>query len=574
MRTSQYLLSTLKEIPTDAEIISHQLMLRAGMIRKLASGLYNWLPTGLRVLHRIENIVREEMNNVGAIEVSMPIVQPANLWKESGRCAQYGPELLLFTDRSERLFVLGPTHEEVITDLIRNEVTSYKKLPLNIYQIQTKFRDEIRPRFGVIRSREFVMKDGYSFHTNQTSLQETYDTMYRAYSTIFTRMELEFHVVQADNGSIGGSASHEFQVLASSGEDDIVLSTVSDYAANIELAEAISSETSRAIPSEDIRLVDTSNIFTIAELTAQFSLPIEKIVKTFLVYANENTGYPLIALIIRGDHQLNYLKAEKLPQVSTPLTFASEEEILFSVGVSPNSLGPINLPFPLIIDRSVGVMSDFVAGSNSEGKHFFGINWDRDLPLPQIADLRKVVNGDISPDGNGILHIKHGIEVGHIFQLGTKYSEMMKATVQGEDGHNKTLMMGCYGIGITRIVAAVIEQNHDKRGILWPESIAPFNAVILPINMHKSLRVKEISENLYHQLQERGIDVLFDDRRERSGIMFSDMDLIGIPHQLIISDRNLNKEEIEEKNRRSGEKKMIKLNAIVDYLANKIIEKK
>lgn len=571
MRTSQYLLSTLKEIHTDVEVVSHQLMLRAGMIRKLASGLYSWLPTGLRVLRKVENIVREEMNNAGAIEVSMPIVQPADLWQKSGRWVQYGPELLRFTDRNTRPFLLGPTHEEVITDLIRNEVNSYKQLPLNFYQIQTKFRDEVRPRFGVMRSREFVMKDAYSFHTSQDSLQATYEAMYQAYSTIFTRMGLEFRAVQADTCAIGGSVSHEFQVLADSGEDNIVFSTASNYAANIELAEAVAPVDTRDTPGEEMRLVETPHAYTIAELVVEFLLPIEKIVKTLLVHTRKDDKYPLIALMVRGDHQLNNVKAEKLPQVAAPLTFASEEEIRLAVGTSPGSLGPVNLPLPLVIDRSVAVMSDFAAGANAEGKYFFGINWERDLPLPQVADLRNVVDGDISPDGKGALQIKRGIEVGHIFQLGTKYSEAMKATVQDANGHNQTLTMGCYGIGITRVVAATIEQNHDDRGILWPEALAPFNVAILPMNMYQSSSVREVAENLYQQLQARGIDVLLDDRKERPGVMFIDMELIGVPHQLIIGDRNLDTGEIEYKNRHNGKKKMIKLSVIIDFLINKIL---
>ncbi|CUX96472.1 proline--tRNA ligase [Candidatus Doolittlea endobia] len=570
MRASQYLLSTLKEIPTDTEVVSHQLMLRAGMIRKLASGLYSWLPTGLRVLRKVENIVREEMNNAGALEVAMPVVQPADLWQESGRWVQYGPELLRFTDRGARPFVLGPTHEEVIIDLIRNEINSYKQLPINFYQIQTKFRDEARPRFGVMRSREFMMKDAYSFHINQASLQVTYDAMYQAYNAIFTRMGLAFRVVQADTGSIGGSTSHEFQVLACSGEDDIVFSTTSDYAANIELAEAIAPANVRAMPREDMRLVDTPNICTIDELVAQFSLSVKKTVKTLLVHAREDTGYPLVALIVRGDHQLNTVKAEKLQKVATPLTFASEDEIRLTIGASSGSLGPVNLPFPLVIDRSVAVMSDFVAGANTEGKHFFGINWERNLPLPQVADLRKVVDGDISPDGDGTLQIKRGIEVGHLFQLGTKYSEAMKVTVQREDGRGQKLIMGCYGIGITRVVAAAVEQNHDDQGILWPETLAPFCVAILPINMHKSFRVKEVAEDLYQQLQARSIDVLLDDRKERPGVMFTDMELIGVPHQLVISDRNLDAEAIEYKNRRRGKKEIVPLSTIINFLIREI----
>ncbi|MDC9604782.1 proline--tRNA ligase [Xenorhabdus griffiniae] len=570
MRTSQYLLSTLKETPADAEVVSHKLMLRAGMIRKLASGLYNWMPTGVRTLRKVENIVREEMNNAGAVEVSMPVVQPADLWQESGRWEQYGPELLRFVDRGERPFVLGPTHEEVITDLVRNEVTSYKQLPLNLFQIQTKFRDEVRPRFGVMRSREFIMKDAYSFHTSQESLQETYDKMYDAYSKIFTRIGLDFRAVLADTGSIGGSASHEFQVLADSGEDDIVFSTESNYAANIELAEAVMPSQERAAPSEEMRLVDTPNAKTIAELVEQFNLPIEKTVKTLLVHATEESGHKLVALLVRGDHELNEIKAEKLSLVASPLTFATEEEIRAIVKAGPGSLGPVNLPMPVIIDRSVSVMSDFGAGANIDDKHYFGINWERDLALPEVADIRNVVEGDTSPDGKGTLLIKRGIEVGHIFQLGTKYSDALKATVQNEDGHNQVITMGCYGIGITRIVAAAIEQNHDDRGIIWPDAIAPFQVAILPMNMHKSYRVKEVAEKLYADLRANGIDVIFDDRKERPGVMFADMELIGVPHTLVIGDRNLDNGEIEYKYRRTGDKQMLKLENIVDYLKGHI----
>ncbi|MCU1793529.1 proline--tRNA ligase [Pectobacterium polaris] len=571
MRTSQYMLSTLKETPADAEVISHQLMLRAGMIRKLASGLYTWLPTGLRVLRKVENIVREEMNNAGAIEVSMPVVQPADLWVESGRWEQYGPELLRFVDRGERPFVLGPTHEEVITDLIRNEVSSYKQLPLNFFQIQTKFRDEVRPRFGVMRSREFLMKDAYSFHTSQESLQVTYDAMYAAYSQIFSRMDLDFRAVQADTGSIGGNASHEFQVLATSGEDDIVFSTESDYAANIELAEAVAPKLGRAEATEELRLVDTPNAKTIAELVEQFTLPVEKTVKTLLVKATEESGHKLVALLVRGDHELNEIKAEKISQVASPLTFATEEEIRATIGAGPGSLGPVKLTIPVVVDRTVAAMSDFSAGANIDGKHYFGINWERDVTLPQVADIRNVVEGDISPDGKGTLQIKRGIEVGHIFQLGSKYSEALKATVQGEDGRNQTLTMGCYGIGVTRVVAAAIEQNHDERGIIWPDAIAPFHVAILPMNMHKSFRVKEVAEDIYQQLRAKGIEVLLDDRKERPGVMFADMELIGVPHTIVIGDRNLDSEEIEYKNRRVGEKQMIKTSEIVDFLLANIV---
>ncbi|OAT34584.1 proline--tRNA ligase [Proteus myxofaciens] len=570
MRTSHYLLSTLKETPADAEIVSHQLMLRAGMIRKLASGLYDWMPTGVRVLRKIEKIVREEMDNAGSLEISMPVVQPADLWLESGRWEQYGPELLRFADRGERPFVLGPTHEEVVTDIVRNEITSYKQLPLNLYQIQTKFRDEVRPRFGVMRSREFVMKDAYSFHISQESLQETYDRMFEAYSKIFTRIGLDFRPVLADTGSIGGNASHEFQVLAQSGEDDIVFSTESDYAANIELAEAVIPDTSRAAATEELRLVDTPNAKTIAELVEQFNLPIEKTVKTLIVHATEDSGHRLVALLVRGDHELNEIKAEKCAIVASPVVFATEAEIREVVNAGPGSLGPVNLPLPVIIDRAVSVMSDFGAGANIDGKHYFGINWERDLPIAEVADIRNVVNGDPSPDGKGTLLIKRGIEVGHIFQLGTKYSEALKATVQNEEGHNQIVTMGCYGIGITRIVAAAIEQNHDARGIIWPDAIAPFQVAILPMNMHRSYRVKEVADKLYDELRANGIDVLFDDRKERPGVMFADMELIGIPHTIVIGDRNLDNNQIEYKARRSDDKSLINLDEVVAFIKEQL----
>ncbi|MBT0729064.1 proline--tRNA ligase [Rosenbergiella nectarea] len=570
MRTTQYLLSTLKETPSDAEVISHQLMLRAGMIRKLASGLYTWLPTGVRVLRKVEKIVREEMENAGAVEVTMPVVQPADLWEESGRWEQYGPELLRIKDRHERPFVLGPTHEEVITDLIRNELSSYKQLPLNLFQIQTKFRDEVRPRFGVMRSREFIMKDAYSFHSHQDSLQETYDIMYRAYSQIFSRMGLDFRAVQADTGSIGGSASHEFQVLAESGEDDIIFSDQSDYAANIELAEAVAPTIERAAPSQALMQQDTPHAKTIADLVSQFSLSIDKTVKTLIVKAAEESEHTLVALLVRGDHELNEVKAEKLDVVASPLCFASEQEIRDAIGAGPGSLGPIGLAMPIVADHSLKVMSDFAVGANIDGKHWFGVNWLRDLPEARYADIRNVVTGDKSPDGKGTLLIKRGIEVGHIFQLGTKYSEALKATVQGEDGRNQTLLMGCYGIGVTRVVAAAIEQNHDDRGIIWPEAIAPFHVAILPMNMHKSFRVQELAEKLYEQLRSAGLDVILDDRKERPGVMFADMELIGVPHAIVIGDRNLDNNEIEYKNRRTGEKEMLSPEAIVERLLSQI----
>ena len=569
MRTSKYLLSTLKETPADAEVISHQLMLRAGMIRKVAAGLYTWLPTGYRVLKKVENIVREEMNKAGAIEVLMPVVQPADIWQESGRWEQYGPELLRIKDRGDRDFVLGPTHEEVITDLLRNEVSSYKQLPLNVYQIQTKFRDEVRPRFGVMRSREFIMKDAYSFHTSQESLQETYDDMYKAYSAVFTRAGLNFRAVRADTGSIGGNWSHEFQVLADSGEDDIVFSTESDYAANIEMAQAQAPTQTRQSPTKEMQLVDTPDAKTIDELVAQFNLPIEKTVKTLMVKATKESGYQLVALLVRGDHTLNEIKAEKIDIVASPLEFATEDEIRALVNAGPGSLGPINLNMPMIIDRDVAVMSDFGAGANIDHKHYFNINWERDVALPRIEDIRNVVEGDVSPDGKGTLQIKRGIEVGHIFQLGTKYSEAMKATVQGEDGQNHVMIMGCYGIGVSRIVAAAIEQCHDDRGIIWPEAIAPFSVVIIPMNMHKSERVQATAEKLYADLQAAGIEVLFDDRKERPGVMFADAELIGIPHTIVIGDRNLDNGDVEYKHRAGGDKELVKVNQIIEFIKSR-----
>ena len=569
MRTSQYLFSTLKETPNDAQVVSHQLMLRAGMIRPMASGLYNWLPTGIRVLKKVEKIIREEMNKGGAIEILMPVVQPAELWEESGRWDQYGPELLRFEDRGNRNFVLGPTHEEVITDLVRREVSSYKQLPLNLYQIQTKFRDEVRPRFGVMRSREFIMKDAYSFHTTQESLQATYDVMYQVYSNIFNRLGLDFRAVQADTGSIGGSASHEFQVLASSGEDDVVFSTESDFAANIELAEAVAIG-ERQAPTAEMTLVDTPNAKTINELVEQFNQPITKTVKTLIVKgADENQ--PLVALIIRGDHELNEIKAQKHPLVADPLEFADEADIKAKIGAGVGSLGPVNLNIPAIIDRTVGLISDFSCGANIDGKHYFNVNWERDVAMPEVFDLRNVVEGDPSPDGKGTLQIKRGIEVGHIFQLGKKYSEAMKATVQGEDGKPLVMTMGCYGIGVTRVVASAIEQHHDDRGIIWPsDEIAPFTVAIVPMNMHKSEAVQKYAEELYRTLQSQGVDVIFDDRKERPGVMFADMELIGVPHIVVIGEKNLENGEIEYKNRRTGEKEMISKDQLLSVLNKKL----
>lgn len=569
MRVSKYLLSTQKETPANAEVISHQLMLRAGMIRRNASGLYSYLPTGLRVLRKVEAIVREEMNKAGAIEILMPMVQPADLWVETGRWEKFGPELLRFKDRHNRDFVLGPTHEEVITDLIRKEVSSYKQLPLNLYQIQTKFRDEVRPRFGMMRSREFLMKDAYSFHLDVDTMNETYEAMYNAYSNILTRMGLAFRPVLADTGSIGGSMSHEFHVLAQSGEDLIAYSTGSDYAANIEKAESPVPTEPRGAATEELRLVDTPNAKTIAELVEQFDLDITKTVKTLIV-VGASEAMPLVALIVRGDHELNEVKADKLDLVASPVEMASEALIRDAIGAGPGSLGPIGLNIPIVIDHSVSVMSDFAAGANVDDKHYFGINWERDLPTAQVADIRNVVEGEPTPDGSGTYAMARGIEVGHIFQLGTNYSKSMNATVLDENGKSQVLLMGCYGVGVSRIVAAAIEQNFDDRGIIWPEAIAPFSVGILPMNMHKSHRVTDIAEQLYKDLNEAGIDVLLDDRKERPGVMFADMELIGIPHTVVIGDRNIDAGVFEYKNRRTGEKQDIPFDQLLDFLKNAV----
>ncbi|TMX31917.1 proline--tRNA ligase [Vibrio sp. Hep-1b-8] len=566
MRTSNYLLSTLKETPNDAEVVSHQLMLRAGMIRKLASGLYTWLPTGLRVLRKVENIVRQEIDNAGAVETLMPVVQPFELWEETGRSEKMGPELLRFTDRHTRPFVLSPTAEEVITSLVRNEVSSYKQLPLNLYQIQTKFRDERRPRFGVMRAREFCMMDAYSFDIDKAGLEKSYQAMHDAYCKAFDRMGLEYRPVLADSGAIGGSGSQEFHVLAESGEDLIAFSTESDYAANIEKAEAAAPAGDRAEPTQEMTLVDTPNAKTIAELVEQFDLPIEKTVKTLFVKASDEVDAEIIALIIRGDHELNEVKAENLPQVAAPLEMATEEQIRALIGAGPGSLGPVGLELPFIVDRTVAVMSDFGAGANIDDKHYFGINWGRDVELGQVEDLRNVVEGDPSPCGQGTLMLKRGIEVGHIFQLGNVYSEAMNCGVLGPDGKNVILEMGCYGIGVSRVVASAIEQNHDKYGIIWPDALAPFQVAIVPMNMHKSEEVKEAAEKLYAELTAMGIEVLFDDRKERPGVMFSDMELIGIPHTIVIGDRSMKEGNFEYKNRRNGEKTAVAMADIVEYV--------
>lgn len=570
MRTSQFPLQTLKETPADAEIASHQLMLRAGLIRKLAAGLYTWLPLGLRVLRKVENIVREEMNRADALEVLMPAVQPAELWQESGRWEQYGPELLRINDRHSRDFCFGPTHEEIITELARNELQSYKQLPINFYQIQTKFRDEIRPRFGVMRAREFLMKDAYSFHATQESLQQTYDVMYDTYSRIFSRCGLEFRAVQADTGSIGGKASHEFHVLADSGEDAIAFSTDSNYAANVELAEALPPEGERAAPSEEMRLVDTPDAKTIQELVEQFEQPIERTVKTLIVAASDEIDAEFVALLVRGDHELNEIKAEKLPEVAVPLCFATDEEIRSAVGAGPGSLGPVNLTIPCIADRAVANCSDFSAGANADGKHYFGINWERDLALPGIADLRSVLEGDPSPDGEGTLTIARGIEVGHIFQLGQKYSEAMNASVLDENGRTMTMTMGCYGIGVSRVVAAAIEQNHDDKGIIWPAAIAPFQVALVPMKMNKSHRVHEAVEQLYNEMTAAGIEVLFDDRGARPGFIFADMELIGIPHRVVIGERGLDENKVEYKGRTDAENTMIDFDNIVGFIKERL----
>ncbi|EZH78197.1 proline--tRNA ligase [Ectopseudomonas composti] len=569
MRTSQFLLSTLKETPSDAVVISHQLMLRAGMIRKLASGLYTWLPMGLRVLRKVENVVREEMNAAGALEVLMPAIQPAELWQESGRWVQYGPELLRVKDRHDREFCVGPTHEEVITDLARNELNSYKQLPINFYQIQTKFRDEIRPRFGLMRGREFIMKDAYSFHADQASLQETYDRMHQAYCNVFSRLGLNFRPVQADTGSIGGTGSHEFHVLADSGEDDIAFSNASDYAANIEKAEAIPRESARGAATEDMRLVDTPDTKTIDALVQGFGLAIEKTIKTLVVHAAEEGK--LIALIVRGDHELNEIKAANLELVANPLQMANEAEIRAAIGAGPGSLGPVNLPIPCIIDRSVALMSDFAAGANIEDKHYFGVNWERDLPLPEVADLRNVVAGDPSPDGQGTLEIKRGIEVGHIFQLGTKYSEAMNCQVLGENGKPVTLTMGCYGIGVSRVVAAAIEQNFDERGIRWNDALAPFQIALVPLR-YETEQVREATDKLYAELTAAGYEVLLDDRDKKTspGIKFADMELIGIPHRVVVSDRGLAEGNLEYKSRAETDPQAVPLAEILSFLQARI----
>jgi prolyl-tRNA synthetase len=570
MRTSTFHIMTTRETPADAEIVSHQLMLRSGMIRKLTAGIYTWTPLGWRVLKKVERIVREEMDRAGYLELLMPAVQPAELWKETGRWDDFGDQLLKLHDRAGRDYVFGPTHEEVITDLARNELRSYKQLPVTFYQIQTKFRDEIRPRFGVMRAREFLMKDAYSFHIDETSLDETYWEMYEVYSRIFTRAGLKFRAVRADSGAIGGSQSHEFHVLADSGEDQIAFSTGSDFAANVELAEAISADGEAPAPSQEFRLVDTPDAHTIDELVSQFGVPAEKTVKTLIVAAAEDCAADFVALLVRGDHTLNEFKAVRLPQVASPLRFADDEEIRGAIGAGAGSLGPVGLRIPCVADRSVCVMADFAAGANQDGKHYFGINWGRDADLPEQADLRNVIEGDPSPDGQGTIRLARGIEVGHIFQLGTKYSKAMNAVVLGEDGKSHVMPMGCYGIGVSRIVAAAIEQNHDDNGICWPEPLAPFRIAILPMNAAKSYRVREAAEQLYEELRAAGVEVLLDDRNVRPGVMFNDMELIGIPHRVVIGERGLDEGQLEYRKRTAAENENIPLDGACAALLQRL----
>jgi prolyl-tRNA synthetase len=565
MRTSKYLLSTVKEVPSDAEIVSHKLMLRAGLIRKLAAGLYSWLPLGLRVLHKVERIVREEMDRAGAQEVLMPAVQPAELWQESGRWDQYGPELLRLRDRHDREFCFGPTHEEVITDLMRRELRSYRQLPANFYQIQTKFRDEIRPRFGIMRAREFLMKDAYSFHLDEVSLKETYDQMHSAYSRIFERLGLAFRAVEADTGAIGGRSSHEFHVLADSGEDVIAVCPKCDYAANLEFAQALPPVGKRAPAGKPMESVDTPGQHTIEEVSRFLKIDPSQTIKTLLI---KGAG-GVIALVLRGDHELNSVKAQKLPQVAKPLMFVTPGEVELAAGCEPGSIGPVGLKIEIIADESAARLSDFVCGANENGKHLRYVNWGRDLPEPQVADLRSVVAGDPCPNSQcdactGTLVLRRGIEVGHIFQLGTKYSEKMNATVLGENGQAVVMPMGCYGIGVSRIVAAAIEQNHDDHGIIWPAAIAPFEIALVPIGFHKSEAVRGAANALYDKLTGAGFGVLLDDRDERPGAMFADADLIGIPHRVVIGDKGLSRGVVEYKHR--GEK------ALRDMTIDRIVE--
>jgi prolyl-tRNA synthetase len=567
MRLSQYPISTLRDVPADAEVISHQLMLRAGLIRRLAAGLYSWLPMGLRTLKKVERIVREEMDRAGALELIMPTVQPAELWKESGRWTKYGPELLRFKDRHDREFAYGPTHEEVITDIARRELRSYKQLPVNFYQIQFKFRDEIRPRFGVMRAREFIMKDAYSFHMDEPSLAQGYRAMFDAYTRIFTRMGLKFRAVQADGGSIGGSVSQEFHVLADSGEDAIVFSTAGDYASNMETAATLAPTTPRPPATQALTKIGTPNVHTIAELSEFLKLSADRTVKTLLV---EGAGGEVIALVLRGDHELNALKAQKLPGVANPLRMASAERVRQATGCDPGSIGPIGFAGKIFVDHAAAQLADFVCGANEPDMHFTGVNWGRDLPISDSQDLRNVLAGDPSPSGQGTLEVARGIEVGHIFQLGQLYSQAMQAAVLDEQGKAVTMFMGCYGIGVTRVVAAAIEQNHDVNGIIWPEPLAPFNVVVVPINYQKSERVRRAADQLYEDLGAAGIDVLLDDRDARPGVKFADAELIGIPHRLVVGDRTLEAGKLEYRHRRDSESTEIPAADAVAYIEGKV----
>ena len=567
MRVSQFFISTLKEAPAEAEVVSHKLMLRAGLIRRLTSGIYTWMPLGLRVLRKVENIVREEMNRSGAIELLMPMVQPAELWRESGRWEQYGPELLRLKDRHQRDYCLGPTHEEVVSDIVRREVKSYRQLPLNLYQIQTKFRDEIRPRFGVMRSREFLMKDAYSFHPDKTSLDATYQAMYGCYSRIFTRLGLRFRAVAADTGSIGGTGSHEFHVLADSGEDAIAYCPTSDYAANVELAEATAPERNDPTTQDALVKVHTPGVKTIEQLSSFLRIAPERTLKALVVDGSD--GRPVL-LLLRGDHELNVVKAAKLDAVSKPFRFSSTDAIAAAFGAQPGSLGPIGFKGKVILDRSAAALSNVVAGANENDYHYTGLNIERDVPDREIADLRNVVAGDRSPDGNGLLEICRGIEVGHIFQLRTKYSSAMNLTFLDEAGKARIMEMGCYGIGVSRIVAAAIEQNNDERGIIFPAAMAPFDVAIVPIGMTKSLRVREAAESLHDQLAAKGVEVLLDDRDERPGIMFADMELVGIPRRVVVGERGLKDGNIEYQERSDQKARAVPFSQALEYLTSTI----
>jgi len=555
MRASQFHIATTKETPSDAEVVSHQLMLRAGFIKRLSSGLYSIMPLGLRVVRKIENIVREEMNRAGGVELLMPAVQPAEIWQESGRWEQYGPELLRFPDRHDREYCMGPTHEEVITDIARKDIRSYKQLPVNFYQIQTKFRDEIRPRFGVMRAREFIMKDAYSFHMSEASLAETFDDMHNAYCAIFDRIGLDYRPVEADSGSIGGAKSREFHVLAASGEDALAYSTEDNFAANVEKAAAVTTGTRRG-PTKNLETLDTPGVHTIDDLTDRLSVPAAQCAKTLLVQGTESK---VVALVIRGDHQLNAIKAEQQPEVKSPLSFASENQIRAAAGCDAGSIGPVGLDIPVLVDGDAALMSDFVCGANKNNQHHTGVNWEQDLPEPVERDLRNVVEGDPSPTGKGELKIVRGIEVGHIFELGTKYSEAMDCKLLDENGKPQFMQMGCYGIGVTRVAAAAIEQNNDEKGIIWPDAIAPFTAVISPIHMAKSEAVAKAAETLYQNMLDAGIDVLLDDRPLRPGVMFADMELIGIPHRFVVSDKLLGENQVEYKGRRDSDATLISI---------------